>query len=361
MGDGPLQKTFSHFRNKMAYLLNAGFAKPQLIYLKITSLCNFHCQNCDIWQGNSRQDLPLLEWEKIILKIKKHNRDSSIILSGGEPLLYKDFWPLADFLRRENIAATLNTNGALINEKNIERLLRAPFQKISVSLYSLNKEVHNSLRNTGNAFEKSFSALLSLAKKREQLAAKTELIVACLLNSKNISDLPAFIDFFSKHDIAVSLQALDTNIQAMSGRLDFEQKALISQSPLWPNNKKLVSDIFEKILAMKTAGSKIYNRADSLKVMRDYYLDDFAKIKKRPCYVGQNNLIITAEGDAFFCFSGPPIGNLTNNTWLDVWNGREARQIRKRVKHCPALCRVMNCNFQSNLWQMASEKIKKMF
>ena len=361
MGEGLLRKVFSHFRNKVAYLLSTGFTTPQLVYLKITSQCNFRCQHCDIWRADSTEELPLEDWKKIITKIKSNVPHLTVVLSGGEPLLYKNFWQLIDFCKQEKVEVNLNTNGSLITEENIERLLKYPFNKISVSLYSLNSELHNSFRNVPNAFEKAYAGLIKMAEKRAEISSPTEIVVAFLLNSKNIEELPSFVKHFSEKNIAVSIQALDTNVQPMTDRQEFETKELISTNSLWPKDKAKTKKVFDELLELKNSGYKIYNRKDSLEVMGKYYLEKFDELKKLPCFAGQNNLIVSAEGNVFFCFDGPMIGNLITDSWETVWRGKRAKEIRKATKHCKSLCRIMNCNFQSSLSQKIIEKMKKMY
>jgi len=345
----------------VAYLLSNGFTKPQLVYLKITSQCNFHCQHCDIWRDDSSKDLPIEKWKKIITKIKNNVPHPTVIVSGGEPLLYKNFWELIDFCKQKNVAVNLNTNGSLITEENLESLLQYPFSKITISLYSLEAKKHNSFRNTENAFEKAYSALTKLAERRSQISSTTEIVIAFLLNNRNIEEAPTFIKHFSEKNIAISIQALDTNVQTMNEREIFEKKSIIENSSLWPNDKAVVENIFNELLKLKKEGNKIYNRKDSLEVMRKYYLSQFDKLKKLPCLAGQNNLIVSNEGNVFFCFSGPMIGNLLTNSWENVWKGSKAKETRQAIKHCKESCRIMNCNFQSSLSQKIIEKIKKMY
>jgi MoaA/NifB/PqqE/SkfB family radical SAM enzyme len=361
MGENLLQKVAGHLSNKVNQLSSTGFTKPQLVYLKITSQCNFRCQHCDIWQTSSNQDLTIEDWKIIVAKIKSACPQLAVTLSGGEPLLYKNFWQLIDFFKQEKIQVNLNTNGSLITEENIERLLKYPFNKISVSLYSLNSELHNSFRNTPNAFEKAYSGLIKMAEKRAEISSLTEIVVAFLLNSKNIEELPYLVKHFSEKKIAVSIQALDTNVQPMTDRQEFETKELISTNSLWPKDKAKIEKIFDELLELKNSGYKIYNRKDSLEVMGKYYLEKFDELKKLPCYSGQNNLIVSSKGNAFFCFDGPMIGNLVTDSWENVWRGKRAKETRKAIKKCKSLCRIMNCNFQSSLSQKIIEKMRKMY
>lgn len=360
MKAGLIRKIVRHLGMKPAYLLSTAFSEPELIYLKITGRCNFHCEHCDIWRTQASDDLSLEDWKSIIKKIKTNFSELSVTLSGGEPLLYKDFWPLIEILKSENVQVNLNTNGSLINDENLERLLAAPFKKIEVSLYSLTPETHDSFRNTANAFEKADEAIRTLAQKKSQIGSKTEILVAFLLNEKNIAEAPEFIKHFSEMGVAVSIQALDTNITEMINRTEFNEKTLISANALWPKDQNQINEIFDELINLKRSGKLIYNRLDALRLMRQYYLGRFDEIKQLPCYAGQNNLIISAQGDAFFCFSGPTIGNLLTDSFENIWQGNRAKEIRKSIKHCPELCRVMNCNFQSSLSRKLIEKFKKM-
>ena len=110
-----INKTKQHVLNKLAYYTNSSFAKPELFYLKLTNHCNFKCKHCDIWKNKDTKDLTLDDWSKAIKNLK--NFCHEITISGGEPLLYPNFWGIITLLQKQGIKINLNTNGSLITEE----------------------------------------------------------------------------------------------------------------------------------------------------------------------------------------------------------------------------------------------------
>lgn len=345
-------------RNFWAYKLEAGFARPVLIYLNLTGNCNFRCQNCDMWKNKNDADLKLSDWRKILLNLKKLQPNLTVNISGGEPLLYRNFWALSDLLREMDIIANINTNGSLINANLAKKIIQKQFGKVEVSFYSLKPELQNALRDNANAFESAYNAIkYLLAEKKAQGNSQTKIMVAFLLTNKNIGEAVEFIKYFNSLGVWVSLQSLDANIQPFKEKNYFQlnEEDLI-ESELWPANKQEVKRVFLEIINLKKSDYLVYNRPSQLRLMERYYLEDFNTVKKLPCMCGQNNLIVSPEGDVFFCFRGPIVGNLLRQDVKTIWQSRGAKKIRKDIKKCRGLCRIMNCNYQNGIFRKLLEK-----
>jgi cyclic pyranopterin phosphate synthase len=112
--------------------------------VSVTDRCNFRCQYCMPAEG-----LPWLEREEILhfeeitrlvaLMARMGVRD--IRLTGGEPLVRRDFPRLASMLSHiEDVAdLSVTTNGFLL-ERDAEALVRAGIDRFNVSLDSLQRD-----------------------------------------------------------------------------------------------------------------------------------------------------------------------------------------------------------------------------
>ncbi|MGM0946796.1 MAG: GTP 3',8-cyclase MoaA [Bacteroidota bacterium] len=113
-------------------------------YLRIslTDHCNFRCTYCMPqeemeWMPQSKlmsQD-EILELGELFIRlgVKK------IRLTGGEPLVRKEFPEILERLAAHNVELTLTTNGVLIH-KHVEVMKRAGVRSVNVSLDTLNRE-----------------------------------------------------------------------------------------------------------------------------------------------------------------------------------------------------------------------------
>ncbi|MGE5627774.1 MAG: radical SAM protein [Solirubrobacterales bacterium] len=126
---------------------------PESANLILTERCNLSCLHCcqaaQVAYDNSNVDttdsLNKYEIFEIIDKLVKMNL-SNLTITGGEPLIRKDFWDIAKYLR--NIfdgKITLLTNGLLINESNIKMLIEC-FDSVSVSIDGVDREMTKLIR-----------------------------------------------------------------------------------------------------------------------------------------------------------------------------------------------------------------------
>lgn len=96
---------------------------------ELSPVCNFSCRMCYVRKtqkevnDSSRKILTLDDW----LRIAREAREEGLmylLLTGGEPLLWPDFWPLYEELIDMGFLISINTNGSLIDDRAIERFKR---------------------------------------------------------------------------------------------------------------------------------------------------------------------------------------------------------------------------------------------
>jgi pyruvate formate lyase activating enzyme len=109
-----------------------------LFYDKCNFLCPF-CQNWDLIMNPEKY--PVIEWNQIAQDLKKKKGwVDGVVLTGGEPLVYKkDVFELCQKVKDLGFAVKLDTNGAypeimqeLINKKLIDYVamdIKAPLDK----------------------------------------------------------------------------------------------------------------------------------------------------------------------------------------------------------------------------------------
>jgi len=85
-----------------------------------------------------------------------------VIFSGGEPLIRRDIFDIADAMRSEGIMTYLSTNGLYIGEKNVDRIIET-FNYIGISIDGI-EEVHDRFRGMKGAYRKSLDAISLIQK-----------------------------------------------------------------------------------------------------------------------------------------------------------------------------------------------------
>ena len=137
--------------------------KPQLtnLHIEITSRCNERCVHCYIPHDNKASYIePDLFYD--VLKQCKDMRLLHLTLSGGEPMLHKNF---CDFLRKckeYDFSINVLSNLTLLNDEIIKEMKAIPLLGVQVSLYSMNPNIHDEITQMKGSFEKTKNAILKL-------------------------------------------------------------------------------------------------------------------------------------------------------------------------------------------------------
>ena len=131
--DEPYLSTYLHRKgHKLGIPVSGNF--------ELTARCNFNCPMCYVHltpeqlKASGKEELTAQQW----LDIAKQARDSGMVfalLTGGEPLVRKDFFEIYDGMRNMGILMSVNSNGSMIKGEVLERFLQAPPVRLNISLY----------------------------------------------------------------------------------------------------------------------------------------------------------------------------------------------------------------------------------
>lgn len=177
---------------------------PSLRYLEfqITDRCNLRCRHCYIGDG-FHQDLPFNSVLRV-LKEFEEIQGLRLLLSGGEPLLYPDFWKINEILREYPFRSILLSNGTLIT-KEVAKKLRV--HEVQISLDGM-REGHESLRGEGT-FEKTLQAIDHLQE------ANIRVSVATMIHQKNLREFEELASFIQSKKI----EEWNVDVPCLSGRM----------------------------------------------------------------------------------------------------------------------------------------------
>ena len=145
--------------------------KPRLscLYIYLTDECNLHCIHC--WQsaplkGSGKySSLKFNDCKKFLDDTLKMGL-KSVIFSGGEPLLNPELRNFAEYLNRNRIQMTIETNGILISDKKILNTILNYNVDCAISLDGVNSTTHNKQRGSANAFQKTIQSIDKLEKEK---------------------------------------------------------------------------------------------------------------------------------------------------------------------------------------------------
>ncbi|MBE0478553.1 radical SAM protein, partial [Candidatus Aerophobetes bacterium] len=167
----------------------------------ITERCNLRCIHCYQEGYNIQSEFSLAQLEKIadriILALKKWHKRGRVALTGGEPFLKKELFPLMEYLEQNEYIWRIGilTNGILIDEKIADKL--KTFQKlyyIQISLDGASEETNDSIRGKGS-YRKAINSFSLLHKK----GINTRLMFT--VHKRNLQEVPSLIDLAMKEKI----------------------------------------------------------------------------------------------------------------------------------------------------------------
>ncbi len=125
--------------------------------LILTWECNLNCFHCRPYLPQSGT----LSFDDIKNHLDSLAKKGTLFLhlTGGEPLIHKDFWRIASHASQKNFALILHTNGTLITSENGERLKHLNFLQVSLTVLGGKAQTHDSLTGVKGSFEKTIYAL----------------------------------------------------------------------------------------------------------------------------------------------------------------------------------------------------------
>lgn len=331
-----IQKEYNNLEELLGFYAGREISQPLIppehVYFPLTSRCTLKCEMCDVVKFPSRteDELSTPKVKEIILQIKELGT-KHIIFSGGEPFLRKDLLEILEFAASCGIENTaLVTNGILLDEQTIERLIKIKLTHITVSLDGLEK-TNDSIRGR-STFKKitgNIDKLIFLKHKFSSLLPTVGINFTIM--NKNIEDMLDMVKFAKKkkYNAIIFQPVLFSNISM------YEKKTSI----LWPSQENLakLEKIVSKLIKLKTSkfGLDINTDISILKALPDYFKGEKLTSDFK-CYEAIKRLVITCAGKVWSCMG--IYGDLKENSLKEIWFSEEAMEVRKKIKYCNAHC-----------------------
>lgn len=255
------------FRGAFYYARCRLFKRPQLLNLEFTKKCNASCSFCTCWQVDSSGELD--DYGPIIKKF----RPVVVSVSGGEPLLRKNYDVLLRGIRLYCHYLSIITNGALLNAESARRLVDSGVDQISVSLDYLS-EKHDEARMIKGLYQHISEVVPSLAKDGYRLSLNT------VIMESNLDEIVAIAHRAKDWDIEVSFSAYCA--------LKSDQDSQMVQQTRYA---KLVA-VVDEIRRLKRTLKNIKNSDYYLTRLKAYFRDGYVP----NCQAGRKWIQVTPDG-----------------------------------------------------------------
>ena len=157
--------------------------------------CNLTCKHCYALSADHDYPDELTNAEvNAVMDDLKAFRVPVLILSGGEPLLRKDLFQIAERAKAMRFYVGLSTNGTLIDAPMADRVAAQGFDYVGISLDGL-RETHDRFRRKHGAFDASLGAVRLLRERGVKVGLRYT------MTDMNAADLPALMQLM--HDEGV--------------------------------------------------------------------------------------------------------------------------------------------------------------
>lgn len=170
------------------------------VHIGTTNGCNMHCPHCYMAAGT--QPLETVDLQKTIQLVSElHDAygELEVVVSGGEPLTYKDIVALLRGIQGNHII--LFTNGSLISENNIDLICEC-CDEIQISFEAVSKEYYAPVRGEQN-YDKALHAIELLKKRGKRMVLATTILPNTLIDIKN--NLIGFVKSLKYDNLEVRL------------------------------------------------------------------------------------------------------------------------------------------------------------
>ena len=281
----------------------------------ITDECDQRCKHCYIYSGGnshkpltaSRDDLKRI-FANCLDFCGTFGRIPHFYITGGDPILHPDFWPLLETFKTQDIGFSILGNPFHLNDEVCRRLKALGCEKYQLSIDGL-RETHDFFRKPG-----SFDATLRAVKTINEAGICS--VIMSTVSGLNIDEIPGVIDVVVEHEAEVFSFA--RYCPTHSG----ETNGITPQK-----YREFLKTCDEKFRYYKD--SKTYfDRKDHLWTLLDYESGNFAlPLDAEPgkiyggCNCGNAHLTILPSGDVYACrrVKDSKVGNALTDRLSDLW------------------------------------------
>ncbi len=292
----------------------------------ITNLCNLRCQHCYQDDFSKKSDLDWAGLKKVsdnlLTTLREWDKTAYIHLTGGEPLLKPELFPLLEYLDQSSVVEELGiiTNGLLVDREMIRRLSDfSKLKKMKISLDGGDAEINDSIRSKGT-FEKVMQNL-SLIKKEK----KFEILLMFTVMKKNFKSLPSL--FKLCQDLGIDGLIIERFIPLGRGR---ESLAEVLSKEEWKEMIGMLLNFF----SIEDENSFLPFQAFQVSFDKEE-----PELLGAPCIIGTDGLCIMPEGTVFPCRRFPlAIGNLLETTLKQIWEESDILEKLRRKENLKGKC-----------------------
>ena len=172
-----------------------------IIQFQYNYTCNFRCQHCSVkrFQGENNKRKFTIEDVKELSRQADELGLARFTITGGEPLVFKDFDRLVAALDPQKFYINCDSNGWFLDEKMALHLKSVGVDRVQLSLDSLNEKEHDDFRNCPGSYQRALKAVDAAKKAGLGIFIQTVVTKQRLRSEEFVN----FLKYFNDKDIGV--------------------------------------------------------------------------------------------------------------------------------------------------------------
>ncbi len=182
---------------------------PVSASIELTYRCNLHCGHCYCPKGERSQELSTQEISDLIDEMADMGT-LFLLMTGGDPLLRKDFPELYRHAKERGLLVTVFTNGTLIDEDIADLFRELPPYLIEISLYGLTRKTYETVVAVRGSYDRCLAGITRVLRDGHRLALK------CPATSDNAHEIPELARFAK--DLGVDFRYDPVILATMEGK-----------------------------------------------------------------------------------------------------------------------------------------------
>lgn len=179
---------------------------PISLTWELTHRCNLNCIHCYLSQNQKQKVTKELTTEEIEDLIDQASEIGcfQVILTGGDPLIRKDFSKIVAKIRNKGLFYSLYTNAIAINKEVVDVLKEFPPIAIEVSIYGITAKTYETITQINGSYKRLRTGIELLVRDGFNVRLKT------VLMRNNLHELSQIRDFADSMDLEFRSDAFIT-------------------------------------------------------------------------------------------------------------------------------------------------------
>ncbi len=317
-------------------------ASLPILILNVHEHCNCRCLMCDIWQRKDGKELDLENFARHRESLRRLDV-RQVVLTGGEPLLHRNFVGLCSFLRDCGVRVTLLTTGLLLAKR--AALVAEGVDEVIVSIDGP-EEVHDQVRRVQGAYRLIGEGIRQVRSRKADMPVNGRSTVQ-KANHRLLRQTVAGAKTLALDSI--SFLAADVTSQAFNREL------------VWPGERQSQIALERREIDALENEVEALLRENSDDLRSRYIVESPAKLRRivrrfreqlgelpaeSPlCNAPWVSAVLEVDGSVRPCFFHNKVGDTATVTLEEAINGDEARRFRASLDvSTNAICQRCVCS-----------------